>query len=274
LGYSRQALYKRKLCRTSRESAPKALTRRLVEEQRKLLPRLGTRKLYYLIGPRLQKAGIKCGRDKLFDWLREDGLLIKASRRYVQTTNSKHHFRKYDNIAKDMSVTAPEQLWVSDITYVRSCEGWMYLGLITDAFSRKIVGYSIADNMEAATIGNALKMALEGRMNMDACPVHHSDRGIQYCSKEYTELAISNGLTLSMTLNGDPYENALAERMNRTLKEEFGLGSTLPNKKIVIPMAEEAIDLYNNRRPHLALNMKTPNQVHKKIPALEATGTI
>jgi putative transposase len=245
-----------------------------VDEQRKLLPRLGTRKLYYMIGSQLQLAGVKCGRDKLFDWLREDGLLIKAPRRYIQTTNSKHHFRKYDNIAKGMSVTAPEQLWVSDITYVRSNEGWMYLSLITDAFSRKIVGYSVADNMEAATVGRALKMALDGRIDKEACPVHHSDRGIQYCSKEYTELALSHGLTLSMTLNGDPYENALAERMNRTLKEEFGLGLTLPGKKIAIPLTEEAIDLYNNRRPHLALNMKTPMQVHKKIPALEATGTI
>jgi transposase InsO family protein len=201
-------------------------------------------------------------------------LLIKAPRRYIQTTNSKHHFRKYDNIAKGMSVTAPEQLWVSDITYVRSNEGWMYLSLITDAFSRKIVGYSIADNMEVTTVGDALKMALAGRLDKHACPVHHSDRGIQYCSKEYTELAISHGLTLSMTQNGDPYENALAERMNRTLKDEFGLGMTLPSKKIAIPLTEEAINLYNNRRPHLALNMKTPTQIHKKIPALEATGTI
>jgi transposase InsO family protein len=227
-----------------------------------------------MIAPQLQQAGIKCGRDKLFDWLREDGLLIKTSKRYIQTTDSKHHFRKYDNIAKNMLVTAPEQLWVSDITYVRSSEGWMFLSLITDAFSRKIVGYSVADNMEAVTVANALKMALAGRIDKNARPVHHSDRGIQYCSREYTELAISNGLTLSMTQNGDPYENALAERMNRTLKEEFGLGISLPNKKIAIPMTEEAIDLYNNRRPHLALNMKTPTQVHTKIPALEATGTI
>jgi len=274
LGYSRQAFYKRKLSKVSRESAPKALTRRLVDEQRKLLPRLGTRKLYHMIGGQLQQLGVKCGRDKLFDWLREDGLLIKPPRRYVQTTNSKHHFKRYGNLAKDMSVTAPEQLWVSDITYVRSNEGWMYLSLITDAFSRKIVGYSVADNMEATTVAEALRMALSGRIDKNACPIHHSDRGIQYCSKEYTELAISNGLTLSMTQNGDPYENALAERMNRTLKEEFGLGGTLPDKQIVIPLTKEAINLYNSRRPHLALNMKTPIQVHKKIPALEATGTI
>ena len=135
-----------------------------------------------------------------------------------------------------MVLSAPEQLWVSDITYIRSQEGWMYLGLITDAFSRKIVGYSIADNMEAATVAQALKMALDGRLDKASCPVHHSDRGIQYCSREYTELAITNGLKLSMTQNGDPYENALAERMNRTLKEEFGLGAMLPDKKTAKPL--------------------------------------
>ncbi|RYH01084.1 IS3 family transposase [archaeon] len=274
LGYSRQALYKRKPCRASRESAPKALTRQLVDSERSLLPRVGTRKLHYLIGDQLKKEGVKCGRDKLMRWLREDGLLILPRRRYIQTTNSKHHFRKYENLAKDLTPSAPEQLWVSDITYIRSQEGWMYLSLITDAFSRKIVGYSIADNMEAATIAEALKMALNGRLDKTSCPLHHSDRGIQYCSKEYTELAIENGLKLSMTQNGDPYENALAERMNRTLKEEFGLGKMLPDKQTAIPLTKQAVALYNNRRPHLSLNMKTPEQVHKKSRLPEATGTI
>lgn len=173
-----------------------------------------------------------------------------------------------------MVLSAPDQLWVSDITYIRSLEGWMYLSLITDAFSRKIVGYSVADNMEAATVSEALKMALNARPDKTAYPVHHSDRGIQYCSKDYTALAISNGLKMSMTQNGDPYENALAERMNRTLKEEFGLGATLPDKQTAKPLTKQAIELYNNRRPHLALNMKTPEQVHKKSRLLEVTGII
>jgi transposase InsO family protein len=243
-----------------------------VDKERALLPRLGTRKLYYLIGDQLRQEGIKCGRDKLFRWLREEGLLILPVRRYIQTTNSKHHFKKYGNMAKDIEPTAPEQLWVSDITYIRSQQGWMYLSLITDAFSRKIVGYSIADNMEAATVAEALKMALNGRLDKNARPVHHSDRGIQYCSREYTELAIKNGLKLSMTQNGDPYENALAERMNRTLKEEFGLGTTLPDKQTAKPLTKQAIDLYNNRRPHLSLNMKTPEQIHKISRLPQATG--
>lgn len=120
----------------------------------------------------------------LFRWLREDGLLINSKpRRYIQTTNSKHFFRKHPNLAKDMLLTGPEQLWVSDITYIRTAEGWMYLSLITDAWSRKIVGYSIADNMEAATVADALRMALARRTDKTTRPVHHSDRGIQYCCR-------------------------------------------------------------------------------------------
>lgn len=240
------------------------------------MPRLGTRKLYHLIKPELRKAGIKCGRDTLFGWLREEDLLIRPAKRYVQTTHSKHFLRKHPNLAKEMTVTAPEQLWVSDITYVRTTEGWMYLSLVTDAFSRRIMGYSIADNMEAATVAQGLRMALDSRTDTAARPVHHSDRGIQYCSREYVGLAEECGLKISMTQNGDPYENALAERMNRTLKEEFGLGAVLPDKAIVQAMVEEAIALYNDYRPHLALGMKTPSQVHKQkkqIPATEATGT-
>lgn len=239
------------------------------------MPRLGTRKLYHLIKPQLAEDQVKCGRDTLFRWLREDGLLINPKpRRYIQTTDSKHMFRKHPNLAKDMEVTGPEQLWVSDITYVRTAEGWMYLSLITDACSRKIVGYSIDDNMEAATVAGALRMALAGRLDKSARPVHHSDRGIQYCCREYSRLTAEYKLRVSMTENGDPYENALAERMNRTMKEEFGLGGLLPCKAVAKPMCEEAVFLYNNKRPHLSLSMKTPEQMHKKIPATEATGIL
>lgn len=177
-------------------------------------------------------------------------------------------------MVKGILVTAPEQLWVSDITYLRTTEGWMYLGLVTDAYSRKIMGYSIAANMEAATVAGALQMALKNRNDANTRPIHHSDRGIQYCSKEYIALADANNLPVSMTENGDPYENALAERMNRTLKEEFGLGELLPSKNIVPKMVREAVFLYNTRRPHLSLKMQTPDKIHKKIPATEAAGII
>lgn len=255
-------------------AAPKAAARRLVERERKLLPKLGTRKLYYMLENELKAKGIKCGRDKLFSWLREDGLLIKPPKRYIRTTDSRHRFKKYPNIVKGILLSAPEQLWVSDITYLRTLEGWMFLGLVTDAYSRKIMGYSIADNMEAATVAGALRMALENRNDINAKPVHHSDRGIQYCSKEYIALADVNSLPVSMTENGDPYENALAERMNRTLKEEFGLGEVLPSKNIVPKMVQEAVFLYNTRRPHLSLKMQTPDKIHKKIPATEAAEII
>ena len=232
-----------------------------MQEQRTHLPRLGTRKLYHQIKPGLEQAGISVGRDVLFNWLREADLLIRHKRRYVVTTNSNHWMRKYPNLAKDLKITGPEQLWVSDITYVDTEEGWMYLALITDAWSRKVVGYIIEDNMEAATVALALNMALESK-TPESKPMHHSDRGIQYCSALYTSLCKENGLTISMTENGDPYENALAERMNRTFKEELGLGGKLPSKKAARLIAKEGVGLYNTRRPHLALSMKTPAEVH------------
>ena len=238
----------------------------MVQRQRKLLYRLGTRKLHYLIKDELESLYLKCGRDKLFRYLREDDLLIKPKRRYIQTTNSKHWLRKYPNLIKDIIVQHPEQLWVSDITYIKTKEGNCYLNMITDAFSKKIVGYSLADNMEASTMIKAYKMALANKQNKFIQTIHHSDRGLQYCSKEYIELSHQNNCLVSMTENGDPYENALAERMNRTIKEEFGLGEELTNKQLAQQMIHQAVNLYNNIRPHLALNYQTPNQVHKKIP--------
>lgn len=237
----------------------------MVQSHRKLLFRIGTRKLHHLLQAELESKALKCGRDKLFDYLRQENMLIKPSRRYVQTTNSKHWLRRYPNLTKDIIVTQPEQLWVSDITYIKTEQGNSYLNLVTDAFSRKIVGYSIADNMETASMIPAYKMALNNKKNKHIQTVHHSDRGLQYCSKEYVELSHDNNCLISMTENGDPYENALAERMNRTIKEEFGLGKSLKSKQIAEQMVKEAVQLYNNYRPHLALNYKTPEQVHKKI---------
>ena len=220
-----------------------------------------------MICPLLKDRGLKIGRDKLFTWLREYGLLIKAKRKYTQTTNSKHWLRKYPNIISDKIINSPEQVWVSDITYIKTQQGNMYLSLVTDAFSRKIVGYNVDDNMEAHSVSKALAMAKKHRLYPENNLIHHSDRGLQYCSSEYVGMATEGKIRMSMTENGDPYENALAERMNRTLKEEFGLGAVLPSKQITIRLVDEAVELYNNRRPHLSLQMKTPQQVHKqKIP--------
>jgi putative transposase len=241
--------------------------RQLVCQERKLLPRLGVRKLYYKLEPKFRSLGLKLGRDKLFAWVGAFDLLIKPRRRYVQTTMSKHHLRKYPNLVKGLPVTAPEQVWVSDITYLKTLQGTCYLNLVTDAFSRKIVGYAVAATMEAVTMSKALEMALKQKQTHTQT-IHHSDRGLQYCSSHYVSLATGRGMKMSMTQDSDPYENALAERMNRTLKEEFGLGNTLANLKQVKEMVNEAVELYNNQRPHLSLQMKTPGQVHQKnIPA-------
>ncbi|WP_255594245.1 IS3 family transposase [Pontibacter sp. HSC-14F20] len=241
--------------------------RQLVCEQRKLLPRLGTRKLYSKLQPAFRSLGLKVGRDRLFGCLREFGLLIKPGRRYVQTTMSRHHLRKYPNLVRGLPVTHPEQVWASDITYVRTRQGTCYVNLVTDAFSRRIMGYAAAANMEAVSMGRALAMALKAKQTATDT-IHHSDRGLQYCSRHYVGLATERGLRMSMTQDSDPYENALAERMNRTLKEEFGLGGTLDNLEQVELLLEQAVELYNEHRPHLALKMRTPQQVHQeKIPA-------
>jgi transposase InsO family protein len=176
---------------------------------------------------------------------------------------SKHWLRKYPNLIKDLIARRPDEIWVSDITYLKTDEGNCYLNMVTDAYSRKIMGYAIADNMEAAQMKQAFQMAVGNRENKHPL-IHHSDRGLQYCSAEYISIADQHQIRVSMTENGDPYENALAERMNRTLKEEFGLGVTLKSKLHAKLLTEEAIGLYNNRRPHLSLEMKTPQSVYKQ----------
>ena len=240
----------------------------LVAAKRKRLSRLGTRKLYFKLQPDFRAQGIKLGRDKLFSIMREFDLLVRPRRRHVQTTMSQHNLRKYPNLIKDLKLETCEQVWVSDITYIKTQEGTCYLNLVTDAYSRRIMGYALEPNMEAASMMKALKMAFRQRLYPENETIHHSDRGKQYCSNKYVELATGNKMKMSMTQDSDPYENALAERMNRTLKEEFGLGKTLKNRQQAETLVKEAVELYNNHRPHLSLQMKTPQQVHQiKIPA-------
>jgi transposase InsO family protein len=241
----------------------------LVDRERKLLPRLGTRKLYHLIKPELKELKLKFGRDKLFELMDYFQMQIKPRRRYIQTTMSRHWLRKWPNIVKNKTATQPDEVWVSDITYLKTDEGNCYLNMITDAYSRKIVGYAVADDMETENMIGALKMAVAQRVNTGPLStIHHSDRGVQYCSKEYQLLTGKNNIYLSMTENGDPYENALAERMNRTIKEEFGMDRSLKSRDQAKQLVKESISLYNQRRPHLALEMKTPELVYQtKVPA-------
>jgi len=271
LNYTRQHYYKQKQD-LQKQTDKTEQVKALVLAERKLLPRVGGRKIHHLITPALHHHQLKFGRDKLFTLLKENNLLIKPRRRYVQTTNSKHWMRKYPNTAKELNITAPEQLWVSDITVVKTEEGHCYLTMVTDAYSRKIMGYSIDDNMEALTVAKALKIAISNR-SFDHDLMHHSDRGSQYCSEEYTTVAKQARIKISMTEQSDPYENALAERMNRTIKEEFCLDSTLKTKQLASQTVKQAIDLYNNYRPHQSLSLKTPNQQHQKTQLPKAIGS-
>lgn len=242
--------------------------KRLVDRERKLLPRLGTRKIYHLIKEDLKEQGLKCGRDKLFGLMQYYGLQIRPRRRYTQTTMSKHWLRKWPNIIKGKTPEQPDQVWVSDITYIKTEEGNCYLNMITDGYSRKIMGYAVDDTMETQSMIRALKMAIQNRKDPLIQTIHHSDRGLQYCSNEYAYRTAKNNIRLSMTENGDPYENALAERMNRTIKEEFGMDRKMKSKEQVKKLVQESVFLYNSKRPHLSLKMKTPEEVYQtKIPA-------
>ena len=232
------------------------------------MPRLGTRKLKY----RMALQGVSYGRDKLFDLLRSNRLLIKPLRSYTKTTYSKHWLKKYSNLIRQKNVTAPNQVWVSDITYIKTDEGYNYLSLVTDKFSRKIVGYDLSESLKAEGATRALQMAIEQGESQPGL-IHHSDRGLQYCSYEYQQILRDHQIQPSMTEQYDPYENALAERMNGILKTEFLLESGFPTSSLARLAIEEAVDTYNSIRPHLSLNMKTPQEVHQnKTPTTKAVG--
>lgn len=230
---------------------------------RKDLPRLGTRKLHYLLQNKLVSHNIKMGRDYLFDLLSEHKLLIRQRKRKAITTDSRHWMRKYTNLIKNISISRPEQVWVSDITYVRLFNQWGYLSLITDAYSRKIVGYNFRQDLQAEGCINTLKMALSNRI-YDESIIHHSDRGSQYCSHNYVILLLKNNIAISMTENGDPYENALAERVNGIIKTEFNLYSSSLGFEQTSNQINKSIKIYNEVRPHSSCDYLTPNQAHLK----------
>lgn len=237
---------------------------RLVKEERKEQPRVGTRKLHEALQPAFTQANIKVGRDSLFDILRGHNMLVKRKRAYCKTTNSYHHFHKYNNLIKMMEITKPNQVWVSDITYIRTVKGFCYLALITDMYSRKIIGYDISDSLELEGCLRTLKKAL-WHARPAAGLIHHSDRGVQYCSHMYVNELKKRGIKISMTEENHCYENAVAERVNGILKDEFYLDqcffSTLHAKRAT----KNAIKIYNNKRLHLSLGYKTPNMVFKNV---------
>jgi transposase InsO family protein len=234
----------------------------LVKEERKDQPRVGGKKLYEAIRPMFLLEGLKVGRDKLFDILREHDMLVKRKKASCKTTDSYHRFHKYKNLVKDMEVTAPNQVWVSDITYIRTVNGFCYLALITDMYSRKIVGYDISDSLELAGCMRALKTAL-AKARPAAGLVHHSDRGIQYCSNQYVNELKKRKIKISMTEENHCYENAIAERVNGILKDEFYLDQCFFTMSHARTATKSAIEIYNNKRLHLSLGYKTPETVFK-----------
>jgi putative transposase len=235
----------------------------MVHEIRKKMPKIGTKKLYHLLRDKL--VLIEIGRDKFFDILRANHLLIQPKRRYHVTTNSHHRFRKHQNLLISIDITRPEQVWVSDITYIGRREKPCYLSLVTDAYSKKIMGYFVADNLNTESSVSALKMAIKQRSYKDLPLIHHSDRGLQYCAEQYQDVLNKNNILCSMTQNSDPYENAVAERINGILKQEFMVDKYEQNLELMKIVIKESVEIYNHNRPHFSNHLLTPELMHKQF---------
>ena len=208
------------------------------------------------------------GRDALFDLLRSYGMLVKKTKRYHITTDSNHLFYKSPNLIKDIEITHSEQVFVSDITYIKTDNGHAYLALVTDAYSKKLMGWALDDNMRATLVKNALQMAINNLTFNHRSIIHHSDRGIQYCCPEFTEFATKNKFKLSTTQQYDPYENAVAERINGIFKYEFGLKKTIKSVQIARQIMRQAAKIYNEKRLHWSLGLETPEYIHNKYNSI------
>ncbi len=262
LGISRQAYYQQLERERTQVDRVQTIINAVLRE-RLLQPRIGTRKLQRL----LRQSGVSVGRDRLFRLLREHRLLVPSQRAYHKTTQSHHRFRKHPNLLKpgehQVIPLRPEQVWVADITYLPVYQGEAYLSLVTDAYSRKIVGHKVHDNLKTESVIGAFQQALKQRQSRGEL-IHHSDRGIQYCSAQYQALHAKHGVRCSMTDGYDCYQNALAERVNGILKQEFLLRKPMDLTEAKA-MVAESIRIYNERRPHLSLQYKTPDEVHRAV---------
>jgi transposase InsO family protein len=259
---SRQNYYARRQVRQA-QAVDAGLITELVRAERQVQPRLGTRKLRVVLQGALAKAGVEVGRDRFFAVLRRGGLLLAPlPKEYPQTTRSYHCLPVFRNLVKDLKLSQPNEVWVSDLTYLRTREGFLYLALVTDKFSRKIVGYHCGDTLAASECVQALGMALKD-LPAWAHPIHHSDQGSQYCCHEYVQALGLRGLTISMTEKDHCAENALAERMNGILKQEYRLGMEFATKAQARLAVPQGIWLYNTKRPHTALNFRMPAEVHQ-----------
>lgn len=236
--------------------------KKMIEPIRKQMPRYGTEKLHLDIVEKLKQSNIKMGRDSFLKFCRQNHLLVPKTKRCFITTDSNHHYHKSPNLIKDLVTTHSEQVFVSDITYIKLEDKHAYLALVTDLYSKKVMGYKLDDNMKTTLVKDALQMAIKNKEHGYEKTIHHSDRGIQYCFPEYTEFATNNGMVLSTTEKYDPYENAVAERINQTIKYEFGLIKTIPSLEIANKMVQQAVDIYNNQRRHRSVQMETPSYAH------------
>lgn len=266
-GKSRQAYYEQKN-KPSKDNFQDALVLKLVKEIRKDLPRCGTDKLYFMLKEQLVTHKIKIGRDGLYRLLGEYGLLIRYRKRKAYTTNSHHMYKKYPNLIRDLTVFEAGKLWVSDITYIRVKNNFAYLSIITDAYSRKIVGYKLHPTLHAKGAIDALMMASKDQKVTKEL-IHHSDRGIQYCCNEYVEMINHLDIQLSMTENGDPYENAIAERINGILKHEHKLKDTFMSFEAAKTSVDTAVKAYNELRIHDSCNRLTPMKAHEEKGVLK-----
>jgi transposase InsO family protein len=234
----------------------------LVRRERHEQPRLGARKVLFLINDELEENNATIGRDRFFDLLRPNNLLVERKKAFIpKTTNSRHTLPIFKNLIADLEATGPNQIWVSDLTYIRTEEGFIYGALITDAYSRKIVGAHAGDSLEAEGCIRAVNKALD-ELPINRFPIHHSDRGCQYCCHAYVDILRGRELSISMTEVNHCYENAMAERVNGILKQEYGLDYTFPTKEQAVSAFYQAVNLYNNRRPHMSLNYRIPAKVH------------
>jgi putative transposase len=265
-GKSRQAYYNRKWYFTEQEQT-EIIVVELVLQVRRELPGLGAHKMHKILFQPLRSNGLKIGRDKLLEIMRRHGLLINRKRRNPKTTQSNHWFRRYPDLAKELAVTRSEQLWVADITYVCIGYDFNYLSLITDAYSKKIMGYCLHPYLTNEGTLNALRMAIAGRSSNTSI-THHSDRGVQYCSYDYVKTLKDTDIQISMTQNGEAYENAIAERMNGILKTEFALNQVFKSRTDALLKVRASIEAYNNLRPHMSCSLLTPAQAHMTLEPL------
>lgn len=266
-GFSRQAYYKRQKVE-QRQLMQTAIVVDLVDEIRQDIPRIGGKKLYFMLQSKLRGYDITLGRDRFFALLRDNDLLVKRRKKRPVTTMSRHQLRKYPNLITELVVKGPNQLWVSDITYIKVADKWNYVIFITDAYSKKVVGFQVSDRATTAFCLEALEQALEQWMDRDGTLIHHSDRGLQYCSYDYTGKLKDNGILISMTQNGDPLENAIAERVNGIFKGDFMMDKTFECLSQARQEIQRMVYHYNHTRPHASCDYLTPVQAHQRTGLL------